>query len=213
MDCSVKSIKCGFVNAFIISSGSGAVLVDTGMEDCRYDVLREAREAGVRLLVLTHGHIDHVQNAAYISAELGIPVAMSEKDVNILTDPEAQTMTARDIIGKGILQKRGGSIPPFAPSIFLSEGDSLSPYGIDASVIALPGHTDGSIGLDIAGKYLIVGDALMNMMHPSLPHIYHDRGEMMRSAERITEMGGRIILFGHGKSAENRVWVKKQPAK
>ena len=39
--------------------------------------------------------------------------------------------------------------------------DSLESYGVMASVLELPGHTEGSIALDVEGKSIIVGDALM----------------------------------------------------
>jgi len=40
------------------------------------------------------------------------------------------------------------TLQEFKPDIFLKDGDSLSGYGVNASIIALPGHTDGSIGID-----------------------------------------------------------------
>ncbi len=208
MACIIETIKCGFVNAFIVSDGSSAILVDTGMEEHRYEVLKIARDRGVRLLVLTHGHIDHVQNAKYLSDELGVPIAMSEKDVPLIKDPLSQKMEARDLIGKRILPDGKAKIPEFTPSVLLKDGDTLSPFGINAKVIALPGHTDGSIGIDIEETSLIVGDALMNMLHPSLPHIYHNKEEMLESAKKITALGERTVYFGHGKCSSNRIWVK-----
>ena len=41
------------------------------------------------------------------------------------------------------------TLQEFKPDIFLKDGDSLSGYGVNASIIALPGHTDGSIGIDV----------------------------------------------------------------
>lgn len=86
--------------------------------------------------------------------------------------------------------------------------DSLADYGIDARIVALPGHTRGSVGVDVDGKYLIVGDALMNMFYPTVSMLYHDREEMLKSAEKISGMGERTIYFGHGGPVVNRQWVK-----
>ncbi len=77
--------------------------------------------------------------------------------------------------------------------IFLKDGDSLSDYGVNASIIALPGHTDGSIGIDVENKGLIVGDALMNMFYPTVSMLFHDKSEMLDSARKISRLGNRII--------------------
>ena len=90
--------------------------------------------------------------------------------------------------------------------MLLREGDSLSSYGIDAQVLALPGHTDGSIGLDVEHRHLLVGDALMNMFYPTVSMLYHDRDAMLESAGKISSMGSRTIYFGHGKPVSNRKW-------
>jgi len=93
------------------------------------------------------------------------------------------------------------------PAVFLDEGDSLERYGCSVNVVGLPGHTDGSIGLDVNGTDLIVGDALMNMVYPTVSMLYHDRGTMLESARKIEAFGHRNIHFGHGKSVKNRKWV------
>ena len=64
----IQQIRCGSVNCFLVQSGRAAILVDTGRAAYREKVLRACRareEVSVRLIVLTHGHIDHVQNAAF----------------------------------------------------------------------------------------------------------------------------------------------------
>ena len=49
----------------------------------------------MRLIVLTHGHMDHCQNAAYLANALKIPVAMSKKDINMIPDNRKQKMSAK----------------------------------------------------------------------------------------------------------------------
>ena len=132
--------------------------------------------------------------------------AKNIEDVKLIKNQDAEKMVARDLIGKGILHS-GGTIPEFIPSVLLKEGDSLLPYGVNARIVELPGHTAGSIGIDVEGKYLIVGDALMNMMHPSLPHIYGDYDKMIDSARKIEMLGERTIYFGHGRCVNNRKWA------
>lgn len=68
--------------------------------------------------------------------------------------------------------------------------------------------TKGSIGIDVDEKALIVGDALMNMFHPTVSLLYNDEKVMLESAKNITELGERTIYFGHGKPVQNKSWVK-----
>ena len=99
-------------------------------------------------------------------------------------------------------------MPDIKPNIVLHHHDNLSNYGINARIISLPGHTDGSIGIDVDNKHLIVGDALMNMFYPTVSMLYHNREKMLESARKISRIGNRTIYFGHGKPVANKQWVK-----
>lgn len=207
----VERIKCGNGNCYIISKGENAILVDTCREKYRDKILNACNPYHIRLLILTHGHFDHVQNAAYLANKLQVPIAMCKEDYELLADNLIQALEAKSILGKIVLAAsikglQEDGIPSFSPTVFLSEGDTLDSYGISASILSVPGHTKGSIAIDIAGKYLIVGDALMNMFYPTVSMLYHDRKAMLKSAKRIGQLGQRIIFFGHGKPVNNRIW-------
>lgn len=214
----IERISCGNGNCYIISDGENAVLVDTHRKEYREKILNACKPYKMRLLVLTHGHVDHVQNAAFLAKELHIPIAMCREDADLIKDNMLQPLEAQSIMGKIVLSVSIKSfqkdmIPPFSPDIWLSEGDTLDDYGIPAKIISVPGHTNGSIAIDVADKYLIVGDALMNMFYPSVSLLYHDKKVMLKSAEKISKLGERIIYFGHGKPLSNRIWVKGDKSK
>lgn len=209
----ITRIKCGNNNCYIVSNGENAILVDTSMEQYRNKILEACKPYKMRLLILTHGHIDHAQNAAFLSKELNIPAAICSADLDLLRDNFAQKMTADTFLGKIVLsvsekQTFKKHIPEFTPTVFLDEGDRLDSYGVSAEIVRVPGHTGGSIAVDIGGKHLIVGDALMNMFYPTVSMLYHDRSAMLKSAEKISALGERTIYFGHGKPVSNRDWLK-----
>lgn len=209
----VKRIKCGNGNCFIISNGDNAVLADTCHTKYREKILNACKGYNIRLIVLTHGHIDHIQNAAYLSGELNAPIAMNGEDIPLIGDNMRQPLKAESFLGKIVLALseksfREDEIPAFEPTVLLKDGDTLEEYGIPAEIIAVPGHTKGSIAIDVDKKYLIAGDALMNMFYPTVSMLYNDKEEMLESAGRIVGMGERIICFGHGKEKGNRNWVK-----
>lgn len=62
----IHRIKCGNVNCYIVKNGTGAILVDTGKKEFIDRVLEACRLHNVKLIVLTHAHFDHAENAARI---------------------------------------------------------------------------------------------------------------------------------------------------
>ena len=209
----IHRIKCGNGNCYIIENGVDGLLVDTGKKEYANRVMEVCRRYHVKLIILTHAHFDHVENAVQISKALRIPIGMSEKDCNLIQSNKNQILSAETFLGKIVLAASlknfsVRTLQEFKPDIFLKDGDSLSDYGVNANIIALPGHTDGSIGVDVDHKGLIVGDALMNMFYPTVSMLFHDKGEMLDSARKISRLGNRVIYFGHGKPIPNKQWVK-----
>ena len=215
----VEQIKCGIAaNCYILSQGESAVLIDTGTAQYRDSILTKCREKNVGLILLTHGHYDHVQNAAYLAEALGVPIAMHPADAPLLTDIMAEPILARKLLGKVMvwaieLQRKpvigpllsralNNEIPPFAPDIELYEGFSLEPYGIDAALIELPGHTRGSVGV-AAGGCLLVGDAMMNILGPTGALHYVDAAAAGASAAKIRSYAGAKVWMGHGGAITN----------
>lgn len=176
----IRRIRCGLVNCYIVQGDGAAILVDTGMEKYRQRLLEACRPFDIRLIVLTHGHLDHVQNAAYLSEALHAPIAMNQRDLPLLSDNMCQSLHAQTTAGRLMLafskrNFRRKRIPPLTPSVLLQDGDSLEAYGIPARVIALPGQLLG-----------------------------HDDAAMRASAARIGSLGTRILYFGHGRPARQQ---------
>lgn len=209
----IHRIKCGNGSCYIVENGRGGILVDTGRREYAGRVMEQCRIYHVGLIVLTHAHFDHAENAVEIAGALGIPIGMSERDCNLIASNNRQTLCAETFLGKMVLAASlrdfsRRKMQTFTPDVLLEDGDRLTDYGIDAAVIALPGHTEGSIGLDVDSVHLIVGDALMNMFYPTVSMLYHDRNDMLASARKISGLGRRTIYFGHGGPVANRQWVK-----
>ncbi|WP_312428183.1 MBL fold metallo-hydrolase [Lacrimispora sp.] len=207
----VKRIRCGSVNTYLIEEHGRAVLVDTGRNGFEEKLLAQCRKTKVELIVLTHGHADHVQNTAYLRKKLGVPVALHKEDLNLIKDNFTEPLRFQGMLGMAVAEVTAKSsetdrIPEFTPEIFINEGDWLKEYGINARIMGLPGHTRGSIGIDLDEKAVIVGDALMNMFYPGLSLVYWDREKMLKSADKISALGARKVYFGHGSPVENRAW-------
>lgn len=208
----IHRIASGNVNCYIVADNDNAILIDTGRKKYREKILEKCKEFHVNLIVLTHGHMDHCQNAAYLANALHIPIAMNKKDIDLIPDNRKQYLLAKTLLGKIVLSVslssfEKDSLEVFEPILYLKNGDDLSEYGIAAKIVELPGHTKGSIGIEIEDN-LFVGDALMNMFYPTVSMLYVDEQEMISSAKYISESGEKTIYFGHGKPKRNRKWVK-----
>lgn len=210
----VKRLKCGSGNCYVVNNGKDAILIDTGKKEYLNQIIKECKPYTMRLIVLTHVHMDHAENAEELSNIWGCPVAVNKKDIELAGEYESQPLVAKTLLGKIIL---GVSRSVLQTKFFIGsnlkyveEGETLKEYGIDATIIELPGHTNGSIGVDVERKDFIVGDALMNWFRPTVSQLYHNRELMLESAKRIQDMGERTIYFGHGKPASNRAFVKEK---
>lgn len=208
----IQQICCGNVNCYLILNGKTGILVDTGQEKYKQKILAACKPFSIHLLILTHGHVDHIQNASFLANQLHIPIAMCKADFDLIKDNTIQPLYTHGILGKIVLSAslksfRTDKIPMFTPTIFLDDGDVLDKYGVSAKIIGLPGHTNGSIGIDVNNQALIVGDALMNIFYPMVSLLYTDKNSMLQSAQKIRQLGDRKIYFGHGKPVANRAWT------
>ncbi|MDD6070799.1 MAG: MBL fold metallo-hydrolase [Clostridiales bacterium] len=207
----ITQIHAG-ANCYLVTQDNVSILVDTGVKGFEEKILKQCEGKEVKLIVLTHGHIDHMQNAAYIAQSLQVPIAMHEKDIPLLKDNLCREMKAQGILGNmvrffSVLSAKSAQPEKFKPDILLKEGDNLRDFGIDAEVVELPGHTAGSIGLKVGEDTLLVGDALMHMMKAGPTLLYEEYEQMLESVRKIQNMGDRKIYFGHGEMVQNRKWV------
>ncbi len=187
--------------AYLLRGEASSVLVDTGTEKLGEHTLAACHHMAVKLILLTHGHFDHCQNAAYFARELRCPVAVSREDAELLSG------SRRPVRGEGFRDGafawlsnrsiRGTPIPPVEPSVFLEEGMSLAPYGIEGRVVALPGHTAGSVGVFLDSRDLLAGDAMFCLPGLGPPWCYEDKKQMEKSLERIKALRPRQIYTGH----------------
>ena len=196
----------GSQNMYLLEGDEKALLIDTGWGSGTLRPYVERLTQKPVQVILTHGHLDHIQNTALLMERLGVPAALHPADLGLLTDQQSQPLSAQGPAGRLLLSLSRHSFQtqaflPFTPTVELREGDSLAPWGVDARVLELPGHTAGSIGLDVEGHSLIVGDAMMNLFRPGPSCLCSDPAAQRDSIARIRSLGPRSLYFGHGRPA------------
>ena len=76
----------------------------------------------------------------------------------------------------------------------------INRYGINLKIISLPGHTNGSIGIQYK-NYLFAGDALVyRKKHPEIAYQNQDNKEAIRSYNKILDLSPEMIFIGHDKA-------------
>ena len=127
-----------------------AMVIDPGYDIGEIVAILTRHQLTVKMIVITHAHIDHIGGAAKLRALTGAPVYMNEND-KFLAD---HLSTQAAWLGMETPENPGVDTPA-------SEGDILRAGSIEAHVLHTPGHTPGSISLYLpAEQKLIAGDTL-----------------------------------------------------
>ena len=88
----------------------------------------------------------------------------------------------------------------FYPDLYISDGWSLTEYGLEAKVIYLPGHSEGSIGILTANGDLFCGDLFINKKKPCFSDVYNYLEAAHSSVEKLKLLDVKRVYPGHGKS-------------
>ena len=79
----------GSVNCYLIDTGEGFILIDSGGSNAREILKQELEKAGcqpgsLRLIILTHGDFDHTGNAATLRSLFNTKIAMHPADAGMV---------------------------------------------------------------------------------------------------------------------------------
>lgn len=171
-------------NCWAFVDGDAVDLVDPGWHDpAALDALERGLAAlgtaveRVRTVVATHWHVDHLSLAEVV----------------------------RDRSGAAVLLGRGDEADAGIPiDRLIGDGDELVLGTTAVRVVATPGHSPGSICLDLPGDgALLTGDTVLPAINPGLGLAMRVDGNPIRdylaSLDRIAhEFGDRTGLPGHG---------------
>lgn len=223
----IKTIDLGSVNCYLIETNIGFVLVDTGgctfyntnLSAIRDKLDKELEAAGclpgkLKLVILTHGDVDHSGNCLYIREKFHAPVVMHIQDTELVEKPSWNNMVTdtnyRKTIFKVIsklmiaakktkIRKTIDDFEKFKPDAYVDEEFDLSQYGLDAEILHLPGHTRGSIGVLTSSGDFFSGDVFTNMGKPSIAPNAYDFNILSSSLERLKKLHINKVYPGHGK--------------
>ncbi|GAA5050839.1 glyoxylase-like metal-dependent hydrolase (beta-lactamase superfamily II) [Thermocatellispora tengchongensis] len=213
-------------NCYLLADGGEGLLIDTAAtEQADADhipaLLAAAGVAppGLRGVLITHAHRDHVGHAAAVQRELGVPVLIHPAEKHTLDGLATWCGLSRDgltgwLERRGVPGHRAAAIaatfapepgPPPAVIRHVADGEELAVGSMRWRVLFTPGHTSGHICLyEPRRRLLLTGDHLLPpgggnahvTVRPGSPPdplaAYHE------SVRRVASLDVTLALPGHG---------------
>jgi len=191
-------------NAILITceTTSKAIAIDPAPSS-RELLLQKAKErsATIEAIYLTHSHWDHIADANALKEALSVPIHIHPLDRKNLEEPGSD------------------SLPLFIPIEGTQGARDLLP-GQDHSVgdhhftvIHLPGHSPGGVGLYFEKEHvLIAGDTLFKGAIGRLDLPTAEPDKMWDSLKRLSELPKETIVYpGHGDPTTigNESWLSR----
>jgi glyoxylase-like metal-dependent hydrolase (beta-lactamase superfamily II) len=150
----------------------------------------EAEGKKVALLLLTHGHIDHVWDAAQVQREHGCQVGYHRDGVPMLTQPDFFKQFGF-----------GWDIAPVRADMLLDETSSHNLGGIDFQILHVPGHCPGSLCFFEKKERLLFGGDVLFAGAIGRFDLPGGDGELLISGikNKLLPLGDDVkVLPGHG---------------
>jgi len=137
---------CGGIfetNCYLLKAPQGWILFDAPEGSCEWV---KSFGADLKLLLLTHGHVDHVQDVARIKRQFGCPIG-------------CHPLTAPMISDREFFRNFGFAleIEPVQPDFLIEETPSRDFLGSQFQVLDVPGHCPGSLCFFLPNDRLLIG--------------------------------------------------------
>jgi len=180
-------------NCYIVGSEltKEGVIIDPG-DEARH-ILKKVKDLqlDIKVIVLTHGHIDHVGGVKEVKEATGAEVAIHTDDAKSISGQEGRLIS---------MLVSGLSYPaPSSPDRLLNGGDSIDIGDLNFLVLHTPGHTPGGICL-LGNGVVFTGDTLFNygVGRTDLPGGSHS--QLMNSLHtKLMVLPDETIVYpGHG---------------
>jgi glyoxylase-like metal-dependent hydrolase (beta-lactamase superfamily II) len=219
----------GHVNAYALAGETGWTVVDTGLGNEETRARWQAYLAGplggrpVARIVCTHGHPDHVGQAAWLRETTGAPFAMTGRELALARDPFGRTMPVQSEVGAfyrraGLaeaaiadimtraLPRSGARLLPEGEGVeILADGATVATGGRRWRVLVGSGHSPEHACLyDPEGRVLLAGDQILPAISPNVSVFPQGPdadplADFLASLRRLEELPeDTLVLPGHG---------------
>lgn len=126
---------------YALTTSDGIVLIDSGLENKVEALVPQMQKVGldpakIKYILLGHGHADHFGGSKYLQDHYGAKVGTTAADWDLIYPPNPPAN-----------QNQGKNPPPARPKkdLVLAEGQPFKLGDLTITLVAIPGHTPGSL--------------------------------------------------------------------
>ncbi|MFJ1789207.1 MBL fold metallo-hydrolase [Streptomyces anulatus] len=191
--------------AYLWRDGTDLTLIDAGDIDAAAAIEEAIRTlgldpAGIRHIVITHGHRDHYGAAQELADRHGAEIIAHALDAPVVRGE--RPVPEPDLLDWELpLWEHGLTVPKAPPTRVDREvtGGEVLPFGDGARVVHAPGHTAGSIAIHLPlHGVLFTGDTVACVERVMLGVFNVDRAEAAATFRRLAALAPRTVCVGHG---------------
>ena len=196
-----------YFNVYVIKGKNGDILIDTGFIGIRKQLKKWLDNFNIKLVILTHAHVDHIWNVSYLKRLYQCEVAIGEFDVENIDNTKINSKPSRKGYTEWTKLMNFGMkkfIPEeFGIDILLRDGQIINKCGLQLKIVSLAGHTNGSIGI-LYKNYLFAGDALVyRSKYPEIAYQNQNNKKALETYKKIVKLNPKIIFIGHDREIRN----------
>lgn len=210
----IYRIELGSPSAWLYGAPGHWMLVDAGTRRTVPTLLLRLQEIGcapsdIALIVVTHGHYDHVGAIHALLEKARIPVLAHRRDAAalsggafVMSDGFTASAKAGAYCMRHLASKISALLEPFPVDVPVDCETRLEPYGFSATVVPTPGHSAGSVSVLTDDGVLFAGDLMVNRPYPGVwryMSMFGDsREEIKKQWRTLLDRGAKTVCPGHG---------------
>ncbi|HJT81473.1 MAG TPA: MBL fold metallo-hydrolase [Chthoniobacterales bacterium] len=137
---------CGGIfetNCYLLNAPGGAILFDAPDGATKWV---ESLGVDLKLLLLTHGHFDHVPDVAKVKRRFGCQIGCHPETVPMISDPEFFRSFGFQL-----------ELEPVEADFLIEATPSRDFLGLQMEVLEVPGHCPGSLCFYLREDRLLIG--------------------------------------------------------
>jgi len=213
---SLHRIGNDIVAAYLVETPAGVTVIDAGISGLWNDLLAELEAmdrtlADIRGVILTHGDGDHCGFAERLRRDHGVPIYLHPGDVERATGgPKPKNAKQAMKIGPTLrffayMLRNGGLRTTWPTEVVEVDGGRTLDLPGSPRIIALPGHSQGSIAVFVpevdavfVGDGLTTRHVLTGTEGPAPAPFTDDPEQALASLQTLVATGAKWVLPGHG---------------
>ncbi len=175
-------------NCYMLEDENAALVVDPGAFDERVLDFLNKNADKQRLILLTHGHFDHIGGADELRRKTGVKIAVGALDAPALSDGRLSLSDAFR-----------AHLKPFLADVELKDGEKITVGDLQITAYHTAGHTVGGMCYYLNG-IVFTGDTLFEGTVGNTRFLGGDMNTLLKSVNHLVEIlpPETLVYAGHG---------------